>query len=421
MRRGRYELWCMYTVQGEEDETLNAFPVQLSSENPETCLGMLAASFANRRTGAPWERWHWRVKVADPGFGYAWEDLTDGEKVLRAEEISSDVYAIFCRIVDQSPRAVAARAVAARAARMPRIKGTRVIENIKKQEPYRDETSSENNKPQVVQQQQQRRRQQQQQQQQQAAAPPQQQQQQQRSPQQPQQQAPPPPPKEELNIFGDDDDVPSQKPPLSAHPSASAFSTESNDNLLNDDSGLRQAPLGSQFSSEPSLLGEIDDDDDPPLTPLSSPSLMSPEEVQRAVSDRRANLAQSISENQQNAKDEIRKRQADAAEAAAEKDRLRQVLGPKLKAWSEDHGKKKNIRALLGGMDKVMWPEANWKPISIGDLLQPGQVRKGYYKASRSVHPDKLVGLTIEQQFVGQTIFDALSQAFHEFQDNKGI
>mmetsp|Transcript_12979 Transcript_12979/g.41144 ORF Transcript_12979/g.41144 Transcript_12979/m.41144 type:complete len:261 (+) Transcript_12979:174-956(+) len=78
---------------------------------------------------------------------------------------------------------------------------------------------------------------------------------------------------------------------------------------------------------------------------------------------------------------------------------------------------KKNIRALLADMDKVMWPEANWQPISIADLIQPGKVKKAYYRASRYVHPDKLVGLTCEQRFIGQTVFDALSQAYAEFEN----
>ena len=34
------------------------------------------------------------------------------------------------------------------------------------------------------------------------------------------------------------------------------------------------------------------------------------------------------------------------------------------------------------------------------------------------VHPDRTVRLSIEKRFVGQRIFDALSQAFSEFEAN---
>jgi hypothetical protein len=34
------------------------------------------------------------------------------------------------------------------------------------------------------------------------------------------------------------------------------------------------------------------------------------------------------------------------------------------------------------------------------------------------VHPDKLVNLSVEQRFVGKRIFDALSQAYAEFEES---
>ena len=45
---------------------------------------------------------------------------------------------------------------------------------------------------------------------------------------------------------------------------------------------------------------------------------------------------------------------AEAAESEADAQiALKAQLDPQLKQWSEDHGKKKNIRALLAGMDQV--------------------------------------------------------------------
>ena len=67
---------------------------------------------------------------------------------------------------------------------------------------------------------------------------------------------------------------------------------------------------------------------------------------------------------------------------------------------------------------QVMWEGSGWKPISIGDLLEPRKVKRAYYRASRFVHPDKLVNLSVEQRFVGKRIFDALSQAYAEFEES---
>ena len=68
---------------------------------------------------------------------------------------------------------------------------------------------------------------------------------------------------------------------------------------------------------------------------------------------------------------------------------------------------------------QVMWEGSGWKPISIGDLLEPKKVKRAYYRASRFVHPDKLVNLSVEQRFVGKRIFDALSQAYAEFEESE--
>ena len=128
----------------------------------------------------------------------------------------------------------------------------------------------------------------------------------------------------------------------------------------------------------------------------------------------------SMVEAQEDAKKAIREREAAKRKEEDDFLELNARLGPQLKAWSEDHGKKKNIRALLGGLEKVLWKESNWKPVSIGDLLDAKKVKRAYYRASRSVHPDKLVGLDVEKRFIGKRVFDALSQAYAEFEEGGG-
>ena len=139
-----------------------------------------------------------------------------------------------------------------------------------------------------------------------------------------------------------------------------------------------------------------------------------PAHVQRAMLDRREKMAAA----QAQAKAELASRNEARQLEEAHFDSLKVVLEPRLKDWSEEYGKKKNIRALLAGMDRVIWPEANWQPISIADLLQARNVKRAYFKAARVVHPDKLVDLDYEKKFIGRRVFDALAQAYAEFENS---
>jgi hypothetical protein len=49
-----------------------------------------------------------------------------------------------------------------------------------------------------------------------------------------------------------------------------------------------------------------------------------------------------------------------------------------------------NIRALLPSLDMVLWPELEWTPISLSELVTPAQVKVRYMKAINKVHPDKV-------------------------------
>ena len=93
-------------------------------------------------------------------------------------------------------------------------------------------------------------------------------------------------------------------------------------------------------------------------------------------------------------------------------------LDPVLKKWSEDYGKKKNIRALLAGMHEPLWEDAKWKAVGMGDLLDEKAVTKYYRKASIVVHPDRTTKLDHEKRFIAKRIFDALTQAKAEFDKN---
>lgn len=131
------------------------------------------------------------------------------------------------------------------------------------------------------------------------------------------------------------------------------------------------------------------------------------------------NRVNEMKESQEKALKEIREREAEKMRAEAEEDVVRQKLEPKIKAWAEEHGKKKQLRALLASLDKVLWPGANWKPIGLGDLLDDKKVKLAYHKASRVVHPDKTISLGPEERFMAKRIFDSLAQAKTEWDSSK--
>ncbi|VDO37841.1 unnamed protein product [Haemonchus placei] len=87
----------------------------------------------------------------------------------------------------------------------------------------------------------------------------------------------------------------------------------------------------------------------------------------------------------------------------------------KVRDWAE--GKQKNIRALLGSLNDVLWEGAEkWQQPSMGDLLSAAQVKRSYFKACLVVHPDKQVGEPHEQ--LAQAIFTMLNEAWNAFEQN---
>jgi hypothetical protein len=99
-------------------------------------------------------------------------------------------------------------------------------------------------------------------------------------------------------------------------------------------------------------------------------------------------------------------------------DEVRRRLEPKIKEWSEEYGKKRPLRALISSMEKVLWPNSGYKPVNLGDILDPKKARRAYLKASLIVHPDKVRDLGPEERFIAKRVFDALSQANQEFMDS---
>ena len=137
--------------------------------------------------------------------------------------------------------------------------------------------------------------------------------------------------------------------------------------------------------------------------------------VQAAVNSR----VNEMRESQAKALQEVRDREERKKKEEADEDEVRRRLEPVIKQWSEEHGKKKQLRALLASLHTILWPGAQWKQVGIGDLLDDKKVKLAFHKASRVVHPDKTHHLEAEQRFLAKRIFDALSQAKNEFDGSK--
>lgn len=79
---------------------------------------------------------------------------------------------------------------------------------------------------------------------------------------------------------------------------------------------------------------------------------------------------------------------AAAEKADDEKFALSDSVDARVKAWRE--GRQDNLRALLGGLDQVLWEGSGWKKVGMHDLVMNGKVKINYMKAIAKVHPDKV-------------------------------
>eukprot|EP00258_Populus_trichocarpa_P004947 XP_002307457.2 auxilin-related protein 2 isoform X2 [Populus trichocarpa] len=98
-----------------------------------------------------------------------------------------------------------------------------------------------------------------------------------------------------------------------------------------------------------------------------------------------------------------------------ERRRIADKMDVQIKHWAA--GKEGNLRALLSSLQHVLWPECDWKPVSLTDLITSTSVKKVYRKATLCVHPDKVQqkGATIQQKYTSEKVFDILKEAWNKF------
>ena len=116
----------------------------------------------------------------------------------------------------------------------------------------------------------------------------------------------------------------------------------------------------------------------------------------------------------------LREANAAAEKADDEKFALSDQVDAKLLAWKGS--KSDNLRALLGSLDKVLWPEAGWKKVNMGDLVMPNKVKIVYMKAIAKVHPDKVSQTaTTEQRMISASVFSTLNEAWDKFKKDNNL
>ncbi|KAE8352744.1 UBA/TS-N domain protein [Aspergillus coremiiformis] len=109
-----------------------------------------------------------------------------------------------------------------------------------------------------------------------------------------------------------------------------------------------------------------------------------------------------------------------AERADEEKFALTESVDARLATWK--NGKQDNLRALLGSLDTVLWPEAGWKKINMSELIMPNKVKVQYMKGIAKVHPDKIpTNATTEQRMIAGAVFGALNEAWDKFKTENNL
>ncbi|KAF6244110.1 DnaJ domain-containing protein [Scenedesmus sp. NREL 46B-D3] len=127
------------------------------------------------------------------------------------------------------------------------------------------------------------------------------------------------------------------------------------------------------------------------------------------AAEKHAKMKAALAEQQAKEAAEAERRQQQQAHKQAHKERI--------ETWRNKN--KGNVRGLLGSLQTVLWEGSGWKPIGMGDLLEPAQVRKAWMKANLLVHPDKVRQRNggDEQVAIADMIFDALKEAWGQFRN----
>jgi hypothetical protein len=179
-----------------------------------------------------------------------------------------------------------------------------------------------------------------------------------------------------------------------------------------------------------------------PQSKPAAPARKRPSPPPKKVSAMSGVTATSASGTDFEAVSRLRQANQAAERADEEKFALSESVDARIAAWR--NGKQDNLRALLGSLDSVLWPEAGWKKIGLAELVLPNKVKIQYMKGISKVHPDKVclrsfcrghmscVGIltnvyqisttaTTEQRMIAGSVFGTLNEAWDKFRTENNL
>ncbi|KAI5857510.1 hypothetical protein BZA05DRAFT_98102 [Tricharina praecox] len=116
----------------------------------------------------------------------------------------------------------------------------------------------------------------------------------------------------------------------------------------------------------------------------------------------------------------LRKANADQERQDNERLELHDIVHDRIGNWK--NGKEGNLRALLAGLDTVLWEGSGWKKVGMGELLIPQKCKIAYMKGIAKVHPDKISqDATTEQKMVSAAVFSLLNDSWEIFKTENGL
>ncbi|KAL4860959.1 hypothetical protein BDV12DRAFT_180914 [Aspergillus spectabilis] len=157
-----------------------------------------------------------------------------------------------------------------------------------------------------------------------------------------------------------------------------------------------------------------------PSAPARRPPAPAPKKKVSALDDLQGGPSASNSATSFDAVKRLRAANQAAERNDDEKFALTDSVDARLTAWKG--GKQDNLRALLGSLDTVLWPEANWKKINMSELIMPSKVKIQYMKGIAKVHPDKIpTDATTEQRMIAGAVFGVLNEAWDKFKAENNL
>ncbi|KAL4977991.1 hypothetical protein BDW66DRAFT_131485 [Aspergillus desertorum] len=157
-----------------------------------------------------------------------------------------------------------------------------------------------------------------------------------------------------------------------------------------------------------------------PSAPARGPAAAAPKKKTSALDDLQGAPSVTESSSSFDAVNRLREANQAAERNDEEKFALTDSVDARLAAWKG--GKQDNLRALLGSLDTVLWPEANWKKINMSELIMPNKVKIQYMKGIAKVHPDKIpTDATTEQRMIAGAVFGVLNEAWDKFKAENNL